>query len=210
MTETTQALTISVPDPHAAPAQQRREQLLQGQPIFLSDCRALAEPDAGTRQTGSIQVRGPAVATGYLRRPDLSPLSDDGWLDTGDIGSVGPQGHMQITDRAKDAIKSGGEWISSVELENIALGCPGIAQAACVGVPHPRWQERPILLLVADPPPADADEHKVRTHLSGRIARWWMPDAFVFVDHLPRNGVGKVLKASLREQYRHLLLNEMI
>lgn len=209
MTETTQALTISIPDPHAPEAEQREEQMTQGQPIFLSDVRAVSEsgevlPNDG-QSVGLLQLRGPSVAAAYFRRPDLAPVTEDGWLDTGDIGSVGPEGHMRISDRAKDAIKSGGEWISSVELENTAANCPGVLEACCIGVEHPRWQERPLLLIVRE---ADStvDEAAIRTYLEGKIAKWWMPDAVRFVDGLPRNGVGKVMKAALREEYHGILL----
>jgi acyl-CoA synthetase (AMP-forming)/AMP-acid ligase II len=210
MTETTQAFTIAIPDPAAPEADQRAEQLTQGQPVFLSDLRAVDEqgrilPCDG-QSVGLLQLRGPSVAAGYFRRPDLSPLTADGWHDTGDIGSVGPEGHMRISDRAKDAIKSGGEWISSVELENTAAGCPGVAEACCVGVEHPRWQERPLLLIVREAG-ADVDEAAVRAYLDGRIAKWWMPDAVRFVESLPRNGVGKVVKATLREEFRGILLD---
>ena len=111
---------------------------------------------------------------------------------------------MRISDRAKDAIKSGGEWISSVELENIAAGCPGVAEACCIGIAHPRWQERPLLLIVRDAG-SSVDEASVRAHLDGQIAKWWTPEAVVFVDGLPRNGVGKVMKAELRAQYHDIL-----
>jgi fatty-acyl-CoA synthase len=211
MTETTQALTIAIPDPLGSEAEQRAEQLTQGQPVFLSDVRVVDEqgmrlPDDGT-SIGFLQLRGPSVAAGYFQRPDLAPVTADGWLDTGDIGSVGPDGHMRITDRAKDAIKSGGEWISSVELENTAAGCPGVAEACCIGVEHPRWQERPLLLIVPGPD-AEPDEAAIRAYLDGKIARWWMPDAIRFVDSLPKNGVGKVMKAALRDEYRAILLTE--
>ncbi|MGZ0190450.1 MAG: AMP-binding protein, partial [Alphaproteobacteria bacterium] len=150
MTETTQALTVALPDPNAPEAAQRAEQMTQGQPVFLADVRAVSEDGlvlpADGESIGLLQVRGPSVAAAYYNQPDLTPVTADGWLDTGDIGSVGPEGHMRISDRAKDAIKSGGEWISTVELENIAAGCPGVAEACCVGVNHARWQERPLLL----------------------------------------------------------------
>ena len=211
MTETTHALTIATPDPLASEADRRAEQQTQGQPVFLSDVRAVDEqgralpPDG--HSVGHLQLRGPSVAAGYFKRPDLSPVTADGWLDTGDIGSVGPEGHMRITDRAKDAIKSGGEWISSVALENTAAGCPGVAEACCIGVAHPRWQERPLLLIV---PQAGAapDEAAIRAYLEGKIARWWMPDAILMVESLPKNGVGKVMKATLRDRYRDILLTE--
>lgn len=211
MTETTQALTVAVPDPNASEAERRAEQQTQGQPVFLSDLRAVSEDGlvlpADGESVGLLQVRGPSVAAAYFKRPDLTPVTTDGWLDTGDIGSVGPEGHMRISDRAKDAIKSGGEWISSVELENTAAGCPGVAEACCIGVEHPRWQERPLLLIVAEGG-SDVDEAAVRAYLDGKIAKWWMPDAVVFVESLPRNGVGKVMKALLREEYRAILLDQ--
>ena len=212
MTETTQALTVAVPNPNASDAARRAEQMTQGQPIFLTDVRAVSEDGlvlpADGESVGLLQVRGPSVAAAYFKRPDLTPVTADGWLDTGDIGSVGPEGHMRISDRAKDAIKSGGEWISSVALENIAAGCPGVAEACCIGVNHPRWQERPLLLIVRVAG-ADIDEASLRMFLAGKIAKWWMPDAVRFVDSLSRNGVGKVPKAALREQYQAVLLADL-
>ena len=212
MTETTQALTVAVPNPNDSDAARRAEQMTQGQPIFLTDVRAVSEDGlvlpADGESVGLLQVRGPSVAAAYFKRPDLTPVTADGWLDTGDIGSVGPEGHMRISDRAKDAIKSGGEWISSVVLENIAAGCPGVAEACCIGVKHPRWQERPLLLIVRAAG-SDVDAAAVRLFLAGKIAKWWMPNAVRFVDSLPRNGVGKVLKAALREQYQAVLLPDL-
>ena len=209
MTETTQSVTVSIPDPHSSERARRAEQLTQGQPIFLSDVRAVDEvgrvlPSDG-KSIGHLQVRGPAVAAGYFGRPDINPMSEDGWLDTGDIGSVGPEGHMRISDRSKDAIKSGGEWISSVNIENIVAGCPGVAEACCIGVPHPRWQERPLLLIVREPG-KDLDQETVLSYLDGRIAKWQKPDAIRFVDSLPRNGVGKLVKDQLRKDYQDVLL----
>ncbi|MCH9671597.1 MAG: AMP-binding protein [Gammaproteobacteria bacterium] len=212
MTETTQALTVSVPDPNASATAQRAEQLTQGQPVFLSGVRAVN--DAGEvlakdgQSIGHLQVRGPSVATCYYRRPDMTPVTPDGWLETGDIGTVGAAGQLRITDRAKDAIKSGGEWISSVLIENIATDCPGVSEAACVGVEHPRWQERPVLLVVPQPG-IELDETAIRAHLEGNIATWWMPDAIRFVEALPKNSVGKVLKAQLRDQHRGILVDAL-
>lgn len=209
MTETTQALTVAAPSPRASPKARRHEQLTQGQPIFLSDVRTVDEegdalPNDG-RAIGHVQVRGPAVASAYYSRSDLTPVTSDGWLQTGDIGTVDSTGHLVITDRAKDAIKSGGEWISSVTLENIATGCPGVSEASCVAVDHPRWQERPLLLIVRAPG-AELEESALRRYLIERVARWWMPDAILFVDALPRNGVGKVMKSQLRDSYKNILL----
>jgi fatty-acyl-CoA synthase len=112
-----------------------------------------------------------------------------------------PEGTMQITDRSKDVIKSGGEWISSIDLENAAVGCAGVAEAAAVAVPHPRWDERPLLLVVRKEGSAVTPE-EIRAHLSGVVAKWWLPDEILFVDSLPHTATGKLLKTALREQYR--------
>ena len=124
------------------------------------------------------------------------------WFDTGDVAVIHPDGTMQITDRAKDVIKSGGEWISSVELENAAVGCPGVAEAAAIGVHHPRWDERPLLLVLraAD---GEVTAEQVNTHLAGMVAGWWLPDEILFVDSLPHTATGKLLKTALREHYRN-------
>ncbi|MCB1743702.1 MAG: AMP-binding protein, partial [Gammaproteobacteria bacterium] len=218
MTETTQALSVSIPDPGADPAERHLQQLSQGQPIFLSDVRVVDESGVTLAEDGAsvghLQVRGPAVASAYFGQSkaydstpgqsESGPFTSDGWLDTGDIGTLDPAAWIRITDRAKDAIKSGGEWISSVTLENIAAGCPGVAEATCIGVAHPRWQERPVLLLVPEAG-ASPRESQVRDYLRERIARWWMPDAILFVPTLPRNAVGKVQKSELRDRYRNLL-----
>lgn len=208
MTETTHALTVSIPDPNASPSARRAEQMTQGQPVFLSDIRSVDEDGqalpADGESVGRLQARGPAVAAGYFKRPDLAPMTADGWFDTGDIGAVGPGRRMRITDRAKDAIKSGGEWISSIEIENLAAGCPGVAEACCIGVDHARWQERPVLLIVRERG-AELDKQTVLAWLDGKIAKWQTPDEVCFVDSLPRNGVGKVMKATLRDAYRRLL-----
>ena len=108
---------------------------------------------------------------------------------------------MQITDRSKDVIKSGGEWISSVDLENAAVGCPGVAEAAAIGVHHPKWDERPLLLVVRKPG-SDVSADDVKTHLVGHVAKWWLPDEILFVDSLPHTATGKLLKTALRDQYR--------
>ncbi len=148
---------------------------------------------------GQLQVRGPWVVKRYFRA-DVDAVDAEGWFDTGDVAVLHPEGTMQITDRAKDVIKSGGEWISSVELENAAMGCPGVAEAAAIGVPHPRWDERPLLLVVAKPGAA-VSEADVLAHLVGAVARWWLPDRVIFVDGLPHTATGKLLKTALRERY---------
>ena len=144
-------------------------------------------------------MRGPWVIQRYFKA-DADVVDAEGWFDTGDVALLHPEGTMQITDRAKDVIKSGGEWISSVELENAAMGCPGVAEAAAIGVPHPKWDERPLLLVVAKPG-ATVSEADVLAHLSTQVAKWWLPDRVMFVDELPHTATGKLLKTALRERY---------
>jgi fatty-acyl-CoA synthase len=125
----------------------------------------------------------------------------DGWFPTGDVATIDSDGFMQITDRSKDVIKSGGEWIGSIDLENIAMGHPGVMQAACIGVAHPKWDERPLLLVVRKPG-AELSREELLGFFEGKIAKFWMPDDVVFVDALPIGGTGKIQKNKLREQFR--------
>jgi fatty-acyl-CoA synthase len=150
--------------------------------------------------TGHLLVRGPSVAKGYYKLEEQI-LTDDGWFDTGDIANIDPLGYMQITDRDKDVIKSGGEWISSIEVENQAVGCPGVAEAAVIGLPHPKWSERPLLIVLRDAG-SEIDEQGVLDYLDGKIAKWWMPDRVVFVDEIPHTATGKIQKMALREQFK--------
>jgi len=149
---------------------------------------------------GRLQTRGPAVVRRYFRA-DEDCVDDEQWLDTGDVAAIHPDGSIQITDRAKDVIKSGGEWISSIELENAAVGCPGVAEAAAIGIAHPKWDERPLLLVVRDPG-SKLCEAEVRSYLAGEVAKWWLPDAIEFVEELPHTATGKLSKKDLRDQYR--------
>jgi acyl-CoA synthetase (AMP-forming)/AMP-acid ligase II len=151
------------------------------------------------KTSGHLLVRGPCVSSGYFKLDD-QVLTDDGWFDTGDIASIDPLGFMQITDRDKDVIKSGGEWISSIEVENVAVGCPGVAEAAVIGLPHPKWSERPLLIIVKEQG-ADLEKSAVLAFLDGKIAKWWMPDDVVFVDEIPHTATGKIQKMELREQF---------
>jgi fatty-acyl-CoA synthase len=148
---------------------------------------------------GRLQTRGPAVVRRYFKQ-DEDACGEGQWLDTGDVAAIHPDGTIQITDRAKDVIKSGGEWISSIELENAAVGCPGVAEAAAIGVPHPKWDERPLLLVVPDPG-SNVCEAEVRSYLSAQVAKWWLPDAIIFVDQLPHTATGKLSKKTLRDLY---------
>ncbi len=148
---------------------------------------------------GLLQVRGPWITSGYFKRDD-SPVDEAGWFDTGDVATIDPEGFMQITDRAKDVIKSGGEWISSIDLENAAMGHPGVAEAAVIGVYHPKWDERPLLVLVpkGDPP----EKQDVIDYLADHVVKWWLPDDIVFVDELPHTATGKVQKNTLRDTFK--------
>lgn len=152
------------------------------------------------RSSGRLQIRGPWVVKRYFKA-EADATDDDQWFDTGDVAVLHPDGTMQITDRAKDVIKSGGEWISSVELENAAVGCPGVAEAAAIGVHHPRWDERPLLLVVRKPD-SEVTASAILDYLGGHVAKWWLPDEILFVDALPHTATGKILKTALREQYR--------
>jgi fatty-acyl-CoA synthase len=151
--------------------------------------------------SGRLQIRGPWIIRRYFQDEAGDCACPQGWFDTGDVAVIHPCNTLQITDRSKDVIKSGGEWISSVDLENAAVGCSGVAEAAAIGVKHPKWDERPLLLIVRKAGSAiDADE--VRAHLAAHVAKWWLPDEIWFVDSLPHTATGKLLKTALREQYR--------
>ncbi|MGH6954465.1 MAG: long-chain fatty acid--CoA ligase [Alphaproteobacteria bacterium] len=176
----------------------------QGVPIPLVDVRVMNEageaPWDGTTM-GELQVRGPCIASHYYNQPDASDRwTEDGWFKTGDVVTMDSEGYLKITDRTKDLVKSGGEWISSVELENALMGHPAVAEAAVIAVPHPKWDERP-LAVVALRPGARASAEELRAHLAGQFAKWWLPDSFEFVDEIPKTSVGKFQKSALRERY---------
>src|SRR5437868_5391465 len=150
--------------------------------------------------SGRLQTRGPAVVKRYFKQ-DQDCVDADQLFDTGDIAVIHPDNSIRLTDRAKDVIKSGGEWISSIELENAAVGCPGVLEAAAIGIPHPKWDERPLLLIVRDNG-SEVGEQEIRDFLSKEVAKWWLPDAIEFVDSLPHTATGKLSKKDLRDQYR--------
>ena len=150
---------------------------------------------------GEVEVRGPWVAGEYYKAPDQAhKWTADGWFRTGDVGTIDSDGIMKLVDRAKDLVKSGGEWISSVDLENMLMGHPAVKEACVVGVPHPRWQERPLAAVVLREG-AQASEQELREFLAQKFARWQLPDAFVFVEAIPRTSVGKFKKIAVREQF---------
>lgn len=151
--------------------------------------------------SGRLQIRGPWVIKRYFQDAEGDCIDSDNWFDTGDVAVMHPCGTMQITDRSKDVIKSGGEWISSVELENAAVGCPGVAEAAAIGIYHPKWDERPLLLVVRKEGSA-VTAAEIQAFLAEKVAKWWLPDEILFVDSLPHTATGKLLKIALREQYK--------
>jgi fatty-acyl-CoA synthase len=148
---------------------------------------------------GRLKVRGPAVARAYYRN-DTPILDEEGYFDTGDVSTIDRHGYMAITDRSKDVIKSGGEWISSIEIENIAVGHADVAEAAVIGVSHPKWDERPLLIVVAKPGKT-IERDSLLAFLSGKIAKWWMPDDVVTVEEIPHTATGKIKKSTLREKF---------
>ena len=156
------------------------------------------------RTFGRLKVRGPAVARAYFREPN-DILDQEQFFDTGDVATIDLQGYMQITDRSKDVIKSGGEWISSIELENLAAGHPKVGEAAVIGVKHPKWGERP-LLIVMPKKGHSASKEEILAFMQGKIASWWLPDDVVFVAEIPHTATGKILKTALRDQYRDFVL----
>ena len=150
---------------------------------------------------GRLKVRGSAVIKGYFRGDGGDVLDADGYFDTGDVATIDPDGYMQITDRAKDVIKSGGEWISSIDLENLAMGHPDIAEAAVIGIAHPKWDERPLLVVVPKPGTTPTRE-AILAFMEGKIARLWMPDDVAFVEEIPHTATVKIQKMSLRDMFR--------
>jgi fatty-acyl-CoA synthase len=212
MTETSSLATISVPKggmDDLTPEQLLDMQVKQGRPIYT--VRTKIVDDDGNdlpwdgRTFGHLMVKGSAVARAYFKNEGGDILDKDGWFDTGDVATIDEQGFVQITDRAKDVIKSGGEWISSIELENVAVGHPGVAEAAVIGVAHPKWDERPLLVIV----PKEGQriqKSDILNFLDGKIAKWWMPDDVAFVEEIPHTATGKILKTALRERFKDYVL----
>jgi fatty-acyl-CoA synthase len=193
---------------HATSTLDREAQLKlkekQGRAPFLVELKVVDDegrelPRDG-KSSGHLLVRGPCISRGYFKL-EGSALTGDGWFDTGDIANIDELGYMQITDRDKDVIKSGGEWISSIEVENVAVGCPGVAEAAVIGLPHPKWSERPLLIVLREAG-SEVDAEAVLGYLDGKIAAWWMPNDVVFVDEIPHTATGKIQKMALRKQFK--------
>ena len=180
---------------------QRQARLKQGRAVYGVDMKIVDDQGAEVAwdgvQFGNLMVRGPWVIDNYHRAS--APLLQDGWFHTGDVGTIDPDGFLQITDRSKDVVKSGGEWISSIDIENIAMAHPAVAMAACVGVPHPKWDERPVLFVVKKPD-ADIQGDALLAFYQDKIANWQVPDDVIFVDAIPLGATGKMQKMALREQ----------
>jgi fatty-acyl-CoA synthase len=206
MTETSPVGAISAPTAEVAalspedqmPFRAKQGRVPCGVEMKLTDDEGVRLPHDGNT-FGRLKVRGPYVAGAYFKGEDQAILDEEGFFDTGDVATIDPQGFMRITDRAKDVIKSGGEWISSIEIENLAAGHPKAALTAVIGVAHPKWDERPLLLVKLKDGEAATPEEFL-AHLEGKIARWWMPDEVRFVDEIPLGATGKVDKRLLRQR----------
>jgi acyl-CoA synthetase (AMP-forming)/AMP-acid ligase II len=186
----------------AAPAdEQMKIRLKQGRAIFGVDMKIVGEDGAELpwdgKTYGDLLVKGPWIVREYFKGEGGHPLVD-GWFPTGDVATIDADGFMQITDRSKDVIKSGGEWISSIEIENIAVAHPAVAMAACIGMRHPKWDERPIVAVVKKPG-AELTKEELLRFYEGKTAKWQIPDDVVFLDAIPIGATGKILKTRLRE-----------
>jgi 3-(methylthio)propionyl---CoA ligase len=207
MTETSPVGLTNTPKagmPPKAPEEEARFAAKQGRPVFPMQFRVMdatgAEIACNGTAFGDMQVRGPWVASSYYGDEPNSSHAGPGWLSTGDVVTMDADGYFQVVDRSKDVIKSGGEWISSIELENIALSHPAVQEAACVARPDAHWGERPLLVVVARPDAATTEE-EILSHFSGRVPRWRIPDSVVFAPELPHTATGKLLKTKIRELY---------
>jgi fatty-acyl-CoA synthase len=212
MTETSPIGTINAFNGIMAALPKEERYLLQqkqGRPVSGVEIKII--DDAGTelprdgKTFGRLMIRGPWVVSGYYNNDDVSSF-ENGWFDTGDVATIDENSYMNIVDRSKDVIKSGGEWISSIDLENTAVGHPGLAECCVIGARHPKWDERPILLVIKNEG-ADVDEKSVLDYLEGKIVKWWTPDAVIFVDSLPHTATGKLLKINLRKEYENYLID---
>jgi fatty-acyl-CoA synthase len=180
----------------------------QGRAVFGVDMK-IVDPDGRElpwdgKTSGDLLVRGPWIISKYFKR-EHEDLLIDGWFHTGDVATIDADGFLQITDRSKDVIKSGGEWISSIDVENIAMAHPAIAMAACIAVPHPKWDERPLLVAVKKPG-SEIDREQLLAFFSGKLAKWQVPDDVVFVDAIPLGATGKMQKSLLRERFKDYVL----
>ncbi len=209
MTETSPLGTVNTLKAHMkelSDEEQYKIKIKQGRSLFGIEMKIVDDennelPRDGLA-SGLLKVRGPWVCNDYYNTEEESDVHDkDGWFATGDVATIDQEGYMQITDRSKDVIKSGGEWISSIDLENIAVGHPGIAEAAVIGVAHPKWAERPLLIVIKKEG-EELSKEEILDWLKDKIAKWWMPDDVVFVDEIPHTATGKILKLELRKRFK--------
>jgi fatty-acyl-CoA synthase len=178
----------------------KQGRMLPGLDMKIVDAAGAELPWDG-KAFGDLKVKGPWVTSAYYGDEPGSALDSDGWFATGDVATIDPEGFMEITDRSKDVIKSGGEWISSIALENIAMSHPDVMEAAVIAALHPKWDERPLLLVVARPGHT-IDPASVLRIYDDKVAKWWLPDEVLVVPELPHTATGKLLKTALRDQYR--------
>lgn len=195
---------------HADLAEEEKQAILQKQGHVLYGVDMKIVDDAGQelpwdgKTYGNLLVKGPWIINSYYKNEGGDVL-EDGWFPTGDVATIDTDGYMQITDRSKDVVKSGGEWIGTIDLENVAVSHPAILQAACIGVFHPKWDERPLLLAVKKPG-AEVSREELLQFFDGKVAKWWLPDDVVFIESLPLGATGKILKNKLREQFKEYKL----
>lgn len=204
MTETSPLCTVALPPRSAKPEEWIKYQVTAGKAvpgveIRIRDLNGGVAPNDGT-SLGELEVRGPWITAAYFNNP-TSDAFDEGWLRTGDMGTIDEEGYLRIVDRTKDVIKSGGEWVSSVDLENALMGHHGVFEAAVVGVPDPRWDERPLACVVKRPG-VNVTVDDLRSYLEGRVAKWWVPDQWAFLEEIPKTSVGKFDKKALRASYK--------
>jgi fatty-acyl-CoA synthase len=213
MTETGPLVAMNAPRPTTlglSPEEAMRLRLKQGRAVCGTDIRIV---DAERRELpwdgvafGDLEARGHWVCREYLHRGSEGAADAEGWFHTGDVATIDPNGYAEMVDRSKDLIKSGGEWISSIALENIAVSHPDVAEAAIIAAQHPKWMERPLLLVVPRPGHEVDPAGVLALYEDGTVARWWLPDAVVVVDELPHTATGKLNKLALRAQYGDYLL----
>jgi len=187
-----------------SPSEMDQQRIKAGRLVFGVEMKIVDDEDNELpwdgNTSGMLLVKGPWVCSGYYRLDDQPAVDEQGWFNTGDMATIDKQGYVTITDRVKDVIKSGGEWISSIDVENAAMAHPHVAEAAVIGVPHPKWTERPLLIVVAAEG-IEADKQHILASLEGKIAKWWIPEDCVFVAEIPHTATGKISKKDLRQQF---------
>ncbi|WP_099865325.1 long-chain-fatty-acid--CoA ligase [Pararhizobium haloflavum] len=190
---------------HLAGEEKLDIQVKQGHPPFTVEMKIVDDEEHELpwdgKTFGRLKVRGPAVSSAYYKGRGAEQFDEELWFDTGDVGHVDAHGYLQITDRAKDVIKSGGEWISTIDLENLAVGHPDVAEAAVIGIAHPKWDERPLLVIVRKDG-REPTKESILAFMEDKVAKWWLPDDVVFVDEIPHTATGKIQKTTLREQLK--------